>query len=175
MEVCRLRDTPIMTFINKLIARAARHRLLDEVESVLKIRTAPVTWPIGMGAISRHLPPARDKIYVYEAAGRGERGSNRVIRGCTAPMVANSSATAAAASTTRSSWCAGHRPNSDVDDYLRRQCRPRCLRLGDLDKFRRGGDVLAHFAVHAPRRARARHRAARSRVGRGQAHLASCS
>jgi peptide chain release factor 3 len=50
MEVCRLRDTPIMTFINKL-DREGRSPidLLDEVESVLGIQCAPVTWPIGMG------------------------------------------------------------------------------------------------------------------------------
>ena len=50
MEVCRLRDTPIMTFINKL-DREGREPidLLDEVESVLGIQCAPVTWPIGMG------------------------------------------------------------------------------------------------------------------------------
>jgi peptide chain release factor 3 len=50
MEVCRLRDTPILTFINKL-DREGRDpmELLDEVESVLKIQCAPITWPIGMG------------------------------------------------------------------------------------------------------------------------------
>src|SRR5690606_12383017 len=50
MEVCRLRATPIMTFINKL-DREGREpiELLDEVESVLGIQCAPVTWPIGMG------------------------------------------------------------------------------------------------------------------------------
>src|ERR1700751_6351961 len=50
MEVCRLRDTPIMTFINKL-DRDGRSpiELLDEVESVLGIARAPLTWPIGMG------------------------------------------------------------------------------------------------------------------------------
>jgi len=50
MDVCRLRDTPIMTFINKL-DREGRNPidLLDEVESVLQIQCAPVTWPIGMG------------------------------------------------------------------------------------------------------------------------------
>ncbi|MGM0812955.1 MAG: GTP-binding protein, partial [Pseudomonadota bacterium] len=50
MEVCRLRDTPIMTFVNKL-DREGRDpiELLDEVEEVLKIQCAPVTWPIGMG------------------------------------------------------------------------------------------------------------------------------
>ena len=50
MEVCRMRDTPIFTFINKL-DREVRDpiELLDEVESVLKIRCCPMTWPIGMG------------------------------------------------------------------------------------------------------------------------------
>ncbi|KGM51449.1 peptide chain release factor 3 [Lysobacter concretionis Ko07 = DSM 16239] len=50
MEVCRLRDTPIMTFINKLDREGKEPiELLDEVESVLGIQCAPVTWPIGMG------------------------------------------------------------------------------------------------------------------------------
>ncbi|HEX9582973.1 MAG TPA: GTP-binding protein, partial [Gammaproteobacteria bacterium] len=50
MEICRLRTTPIMTFMNKF-DRESRDpvELLDEVESVLKIRCAPVTWPIGSG------------------------------------------------------------------------------------------------------------------------------
>jgi peptide chain release factor 3 len=50
LEVCRLRNTPIITFINKL-DREVRDpiSLLDEIESVLKIACAPVTWPIGMG------------------------------------------------------------------------------------------------------------------------------
>jgi len=51
MDVCRLRDTPIMTFINKLDREGrAPIELLDEVESVLRIQCAPVTWPIGMGS-----------------------------------------------------------------------------------------------------------------------------
>ena len=50
MEVCRLRDTPILTFINKL-DRDVRDpvEVLDEVESVLKIAAAPINWPLGMG------------------------------------------------------------------------------------------------------------------------------
>jgi peptide chain release factor 3 len=50
MEVCRMRNTPIITFINKM-DREVRDPLevLDEIESVLKIHCAPVTWPIGMG------------------------------------------------------------------------------------------------------------------------------
>ena len=50
MEVCRLRDTPILTFINKL-DRDVRDgiEVLDEIEDVLNIECAPITWPIGMG------------------------------------------------------------------------------------------------------------------------------
>lgn len=76
MEVCRLRDTPIMTFINKL-DREGREpiELLDEIESVLGIEGAPITWPIGMGRNLigvYHL--AQDRIYLYSASGR-ERAS----------------------------------------------------------------------------------------------------
>src|SRR5210317_1491924 len=50
MEVCRMRDTPILTFVNKL-DREGRDpmELLDEIESVLGISCTPITWPIGMG------------------------------------------------------------------------------------------------------------------------------
>jgi peptide chain release factor 3 len=50
MEVCRLRDTPILSFINKM-DRDIRDPidLLDEIEDVLKIKAAPINWPIGMG------------------------------------------------------------------------------------------------------------------------------
>ncbi|MGY8862641.1 MAG: GTP-binding protein, partial [Pseudomonadales bacterium] len=50
MEVCRLRDTPIFTFINKM-DREVRDQIevLDEVEDVLNIECAPITWPISMG------------------------------------------------------------------------------------------------------------------------------
>jgi peptide chain release factor 3 len=83
MEVCRLRDTPIMTFINKLDRDGrAPIELLDEIESVLRIGTAPVTWPIGMGRELRgiyHL--AEDRIYVYAQGERGRVGENRTIDG----------------------------------------------------------------------------------------------
>src|ERR687889_489179 len=49
-EVCRLRDIPIVTFINKM-DRESRDPfdLLDEIEKTLALDTAPVTWPIGRG------------------------------------------------------------------------------------------------------------------------------
>ncbi len=72
MDVCRMRDTPIVTFVNKL-DREIRDpiELLDEVETVLDIQCAPVTWPIGMGKQFKgiyHL--LEDRIYLYKH-GRG--------------------------------------------------------------------------------------------------------
>ena len=83
MDVCRLRDTPIMTFINKL-DRDGREpiELLDEIESVLKIECAPVTWPIGMGRTLKgvyHL--VQDRIYLYEKVGREKAAGIRSIDG----------------------------------------------------------------------------------------------
>ncbi len=49
-EVCRMRDVPITTFVNKL-DRESRDpfELLDEIEQRLQLEVSPVTWPVGMG------------------------------------------------------------------------------------------------------------------------------
>src|SRR5215468_5159197 len=49
-EVCRLRDVPIVTFINKM-DREGREPidLIDEIEQQLQLEIAPASWPIGMG------------------------------------------------------------------------------------------------------------------------------
>ncbi|MBU4372537.1 MAG: peptide chain release factor 3, partial [Proteobacteria bacterium] len=50
MEVCRMRNTPIMTFINKLDRDGmAPMELLANIEDKLQIECAPLSWPIGMG------------------------------------------------------------------------------------------------------------------------------
>ena len=49
-EVCRLRDVPIMTFINKMDREAQDpFNLLDEIEQTLALDVTPASWPIGMG------------------------------------------------------------------------------------------------------------------------------
>ena len=75
MGVCRLRDTPIVSFVNKL-DRDIRDpiELLDEIEEVLGIAGAPINWPVGMG---RHLKGVynlyTDVIHVFE------QGNNSVL------------------------------------------------------------------------------------------------
>ncbi len=81
MEVCRLCDTPIVSFINKL-DRDIRDpiELLDEIEAVLKIKAAPITWPIGCYKDFKgvyHL--ADDRIIVYVPGHGHERIETKVI------------------------------------------------------------------------------------------------
>jgi len=50
MEVCRMRNTPIITFINKLDREGmATLDILDDIENKLQIECTPLSWPIGMG------------------------------------------------------------------------------------------------------------------------------
>ncbi|MFT5117144.1 MAG: peptide chain release factor 3 [Kiritimatiellia bacterium] len=68
MDVCRLRDTPILAFINKM-DRDVRDpiEVLDEIESVLKIKAAPINWPLGMGKELKGVYNLyTDTIHVYQ-------------------------------------------------------------------------------------------------------------
>ena len=89
MEICRLRDTPIITFINKLDRDGhSPMELLDEVEKVLGIQCAPITWPVGMGRDFKgvyHL--LEDRFYLY--SGDKHRISEiEVVDGLRAPGMA---------------------------------------------------------------------------------------
>ncbi len=87
MEVCRMRDTPIVSFVNKM-DREIREpiELLDEIESVLKIKCAPITWPIGSGRDFKgvyHL--LEDRIYVYQAGHGSHIVEDKIIEGLNNP------------------------------------------------------------------------------------------
>ena len=83
-EVCRLRDIPIITFINKM-DRESRDSfaLLDEIETTLALDSAPITWPLGRG---------RDFVGTIDLATGGVRlldgDSSDDLREMTVPEVA---------------------------------------------------------------------------------------
>ena len=81
MDVCRLRDTPIVSFINKL-DRDIRDpiELLDEIEAVLKIKAAPVTWPIGCYRDFKGVYHLKDDYIIVYTPGHGhERTEVKII------------------------------------------------------------------------------------------------
>jgi len=89
MEVCRLRDTPIISFINKL-DREGRDpvELLDEIEDILKIQCAPITWPIGMGKQFKGVFNLyENNIHLYSAAHGGKIQEGEVIEGLDNPRL----------------------------------------------------------------------------------------
>ena len=89
LEVCRMRATPVITFINKL-DREVREpiALLDEIESVLKMDCAPVTWPIGMG---KHFggvyDMTRDRILRFRPGEESANFETEIIEGLDNPQV----------------------------------------------------------------------------------------
>jgi len=87
MDVTRMRDTPILTFMNKM-DRDIRDpiELMDEVEDVLKIACSPITWPIGMGKQFKgvyHL--LRDEIILYQSGQGHMIQDERIIKGLDNP------------------------------------------------------------------------------------------
>ena len=120
MEVCRLRDTPIMTFINKL-DREGREpiELLDEIESVLKIQCSPITWPIGMGSRLKgvyHL--LQDRIYLYTRVGRQKVSEQRIIAGLNSAEATEVLGNDAEEFRDEIELVKGATPELDIDEYL---------------------------------------------------------
>lgn len=126
MEVCRLRDTPIMTFINKL-DREGREpiELLDEVESVLKIKCAPVTWPVGMGKRFRgiyHLQ--HDVIYMYQSGRNAVKQEAVCIKGIDNPELDTLLGTQANELREELELVKGASHEFDVEAYLKGEMTP---------------------------------------------------
>ncbi|MEA2908035.1 MAG: peptide chain release factor 3 [Bradyrhizobium sp.] len=134
-EVCRLRDIPIITFINKM-DRESRDTfdLLDEIEKTLALDTTPMTWPVGRG---------RDFLGTYDVATGGVR------------LLEGGGAKTGAAQQIDIADLAGRNQNLDVgaikDELalVSEACKP-----FDLDAFREGhltpvyfGSALRNFGV----------------------------
>lgn len=71
MEVCRMRDTPVIIFVNKLDRDGKNpFDLLDELEELLNIRVRPLSWPINMGKDFKGVYNLYDKSFVSFAANK---------------------------------------------------------------------------------------------------------
>ncbi len=88
-EVCRLRDVPITTFINKL-DRDVRDPfdLLDEIADTLQLEVSPVSWPVGMGrSFQGCYDLVRDHLVLLKSGPRGRRGAERIVPGLHSPEI----------------------------------------------------------------------------------------
>jgi peptide chain release factor 3 len=134
-EVCRLRNIPIITFINKM-DRESRDtfELLDEIEKTLALDTTPMTWPVGRG---------RDFMGTYDVANGGIR------------LLEGGGAKTGQAEQIDIAELGGRNANLDVSaikdelELIREACKP-----FDLDAFREGhltpvyfGSALRNFGV----------------------------
>jgi peptide chain release factor 3 len=134
-EVCRLRDIPIITFINKM-DRESRDtfELLDEIEKTLALDTTPMTWPVGRG---------RDFLGTYDIINGGVR------------LLEGGGAKTGAAEQIDIADLAGRNPNLDVNAIkdelalVSEACQP-----FELEAFREGhltpvyfGSALRNFGV----------------------------
>ncbi|MDM8546200.1 peptide chain release factor 3 [Candidatus Venteria ishoeyi] len=90
LEVCRLRHTPIITFINKLDREGLDPiELLDEIESVLDIRCAPLTWPIGMGKGFKGVYDFQHHtVTLFEAGNNDLTSEGQTFQGLNSPQLA---------------------------------------------------------------------------------------
>jgi peptide chain release factor 3 len=150
MEICRLRDTPIMTFINKL-DRDGREpiELLDEIESVLDIHCSPITWPIGMGRTLKgvyHL--ALDRIYVYEGGSRERAADRRIIDGLDSAEAAEILGDDLEAFRDEIELVRGACPEFDLDEYLTARQTP--VFFGSALSNFGVKELLDEFVRHAP-------------------------
>ena len=134
-EVCRLRDIPIITFINKM-DRESRDifDLLDEIEKTLALDTTPMTWPVGRG---------RDFVGTYDIRDGGVR------------LLEGGGAKTGAAQQITIPELAKHNSNLDVGqieeelELVKEACKP-----FELEAFREGhltpvyfGSALRNFGV----------------------------
>ena len=151
MEVCRLRDTPIMTFINKLdrdgraADRAARR---DRARAEDPHRPGDLADRHGPRA-QGHLPPAGGShLRLRGRRARPHRRATASSRVCTRPTRARCSARTRRASPRRSSWCAGRARASIRRRYRGRAPDAGVLRLGN-QQFRGRGAAARVRAARA--------------------------
>ena len=150
MEICRLRDTPIMTFINKL-DREGREPidLLDEVETVLKIKCAPITWPVGMGSRFRgiyHL--VHDAVFLYQSGKNAQKQQAVKIQGLNNPELDVQLGALATELREEMLLVKGASHAFDVGDYLTGKLTP--VYFGSAINNFGFKELLDDFAIYAP-------------------------
>ena len=150
MDVCRLRDTPICTFINKL-DREGREpiELLDEIEEILKIQCAPITWPVGMGKRLKGIYHLQDDaVHLYESGKNNKRQDVKVIQGLDNPLLDEVIGDQAAELRDEIELVKGASHEFDPEAYLKGRLTP--VFFGSAINNFGVTELLDHFVATAP-------------------------
>jgi peptide chain release factor 3 len=126
MAVCRLRDTPIISFVNKL-DRPIRDPidLLDEIEEVLDIPAAPINWPIGMSDQFRGVYNLyTDTIHLFERGHNAILPPDERIDGLDSAPRGSCSAMSTTTSWRRSNWCVAPVTSFELEPFLAGKLTP---------------------------------------------------
>ncbi len=91
VEVCRMRDTPIMVFVNKLDREGKDSlELLDEIEEKLQLNPIPLSWPVGMGKNFKGVYSMFDKnLVLFTAHGKHIDQDAMVFEDLSDPLLEN--------------------------------------------------------------------------------------
>ena len=150
MDVCRLRTTPIMTFVNKM-DREGRDaiEIMDEVESVLDILCAPMTWPIGMGKLFRGVYRIYDdKLHLFAGRPGNDPEQDQLIDGLDNPEVDKILGTMAADLREELELVQGASNEFDLELYLSGDLTP--VFFGSAIATLGIDELMENFAKYAP-------------------------
>jgi peptide chain release factor 3 len=149
-EVCRLRNVPIITFVNKVDREGkAPFELLDEIAEMLALDVAPMSWPVGMGGTFEGVYDlAGDTLHRPGAAGEYE-GDSREYSGLDDPALADAlTAEGLAHLREEASLAVAAYPAFDSDAYLNGDLTP--VWFGSALKQFGVAELIAALAELAP-------------------------
>jgi peptide chain release factor 3 len=123
LQVCRARNTPILTFVNKMDREVKEPLdLMEEIERELGMEVVPFTWPVGMGkSLPRRDGPARRadaRLHPGPGPRFGPRADDEILAGLDNPAYASASACSSSRRRARSSCSPTPRPPFDRDAFL---------------------------------------------------------
>ena len=152
MEVCRLRHTPIMTFVNKL-DRDGRDpmEIVDEIESVLGISCAPMTWPIGIGRQFIGLYRILDNsilLFSRNSGGQENQSNGQIILGLENPRLEEILGSDAKALREEIELIRGAGNEFNLNDYLSGKLTP--VYFGSALSGEGTQELIDSFVEHAP-------------------------
>ena len=149
MEVCRLRTTPIMTFVNKM-DREGRDPIdvMDEVEEVLNIACTPMTWPIGSGKNFRGVYRLYDDVIHLFGGRPGNADEDQFIQGLESQEAATALSDLIKDLRDEIELVKGASHEFELEAYLQGELTP--VFFGSAINNLGVDELMANFAEHAP-------------------------